>query len=165
MVWLDSSTVCQAGFARRPSTSGVASALVEGAPPSSGVKLKRSQPTYRLYRPPSPREDSGVQLAMPPKQANKPRVGAEAAAAREPRLGAEAAEGGSTGTGAHAKLMALLEEVTWDTKKALMQQVYIVIDKRVANSFSQVAERMDTMDARATRIESSVEALIACNTE
>lgn len=59
--------------------------------------------------------------------------------------------------------MALLAEFKADTKKDLMNQVEAVIDKRVTKLFSQVAERMDKMDARTTRIESSVEVLTAPN--
>lgn len=54
--------------------------------------------------------------------------------------------------------MALLEQLKADTKKDLMQQVEVVIDKRV-----QVADRIDKLAARATRVESSVEALAASN--
>lgn len=72
---------------------------------------------------------------------------------------ADEQEGGADGRGAHAEMMVVFEEFKADTKKDLMRHVEAVIDRRITRLFSLAAERMDKMDARTTRVESSVEAL------
>lgn len=76
---------------------------------------------------------------------------------------ADAADDPSAGSGAHAEMMALLEDFKACSMKDLMQQVEGVVDKRFTKLLSKVADCIDEVDARTMRIQSSFEALAAAN--